>query len=310
MWGNYEKKLFKIFIGFLVLGTLLFGREFFSLKTVLIMSNQLPEYGLIALALMVTLVVGGINFSIVSMATLAGITGALVMGYVDELGVGTIFFGVSVMLGVGVITGGINGGLISFLDISPILTTFGTMMFYRGIAMNMTKGGAITSFPEELTNIGRQSFFGVPWPLIIFLITLGGVGFWLHQTGVGKQLYRIGKNRDAAIYSGIPVKRLIFVAYVVAGGIAGIVAILMTARYNSIRVGYGETYLLNGFVIASLGGVDIKGGKGTVMGVLIAGLIMSLFLRIMNLAHMDANLVNAIMGVILLVNLGLNRQKR
>ncbi len=303
MLNTYEKKLLGILAGIILLGTMIFGREFLSVKTLLIMANQLPEYGLISIALMVTLIVCGMNLSIVSMTTLAGIIGALSMNYFRELGLFSVMIGILVMVVVGALTGALNGAIVSYLEVSPILTTLGTMMLFRGAALNMTKGGAITSFPLAFTHIGSGKLLGIPAPLIVFILVAGAVSWWLNMSAFGKQLYRIGKNKEAAIYSGINVKKIVFVAYVVAGCIAGITAMIMSARYNSIRVDYGETYLLNGLVIVSLGGVDIKGGKGTVKGVLIAIVIMSVVLRLMNLAYVDSNLMNAIMGVILLVNI-------
>lgn len=303
MLSSYEKKLLGILLGMILLGTVLFGREFLSIKTLLIMANQLPEYGLISIALMITLIVSGMNLSIVSMTTLAGIIGALTMNYASDLGAFSVVIGVLVMLLIGSLAGAINGAVVSFLEVSPILTTLGTMMLFKGAALNITKGGAITSFPSAFTYIGNGKILGIPFPMIVFILVVVFMGWWLDASSFGKQLYRIGKNREAAIYSGINVKKVVFMAYIIAGCIAGITAVIMSARYNSIRVDYGETYLLNGLVIVSLGGIDIKGGKGTMMGVLIAVIIMSVVLRIMNLAYVDSHLMSAIMGVILLMNI-------
>ena len=303
MLNSYEKKLMGILFVLILVGTALFGSEFLSVRTLLIMANQLPEYGLISIALMVTLIVSGMNLSIVSMTTLAGIIGALTMNYMNTVGPLSVLIGVSAMLMIGAATGAVNGAVVSFLEVSPILTTLGTMMLFRGAALNITKGGAITSFPSAFTYIGNGKIIGIPFPLIVFLFVAVFMGWWLNGSVLGKQLYRIGKNKEAAIYSGINVKKVVFIAYVIAGVIAGITAVVMSARYNSIRVDYGETYLLNGLVIVSLGGIDIKGGKGTMKGVVIAVTIMSVVLRILNLADIDSHLMSAIMGAILLINI-------
>jgi len=303
MLSAYEKKLLGILIGIIVLGTALFGSEFLSVKTLLIMANQLPEYGLISVALMMTLIVAGMNLSIVSMTTLAGITGALTMHYFSGLGSLSVVIGIVMMLSVGALAGAINGAVISFLEVSPIVTTLGTMMLFKGVALNITQGGAIRSFHPVFTYIGNGKILGIPFPLFVFLIIAITVGWLLSSSDFGKQLYRIGKNKEAAIYSGINVKKVIFLAYILAGVIAGITAMVMAARYNSIRVDYGEAYLLNGLVIVSLGGIDMNGGKGTMRGMLIAVIIISVMLRIMNLAYVDSHLMSAIMGVILLVNI-------
>ncbi|PKM68279.1 MAG: hypothetical protein CVU95_03515 [Firmicutes bacterium HGW-Firmicutes-2] len=303
MLNTYEKKLLGFLVGIIILGTALFGSEFLSMKTLLIMANQLPEYGLISIALMITLIVAGMNLSIVSMTTLAGIIGALTMHYFEGLGSFSVVIGIIVMLSVGALTGAINGAVVSFLEVSPIVTTLGTMMLFKGVALNITQGGAIRSFHPFFTYIGNGKILGMPFPLFVFIVVAIIVGWILSSSDFGKQLYRIGKNKEAAIYSGINVKKVIFMAYILAGIVAGITAMVMTARYNSIRVDYGEAYLLNGLVIVSLGGIDINGGKGTMKGMLIAVTIISVMLRILNLAYMDSHLMSAIMGVILLVNI-------
>lgn len=303
MISSYEKKLIWILIGVVILGTIFFGTEFLSVKTLLIMANKLPEYGLISIALMITLLVAGINLSIVYMTTLSGIIGALMMHCFNDLGFISALVGIVVMLLIGALTGAINGTVISYLDVPPILTTLGTMMLFKGIALNITKGGAITSFPIVFTYIGNGKILGIPLPLLVFLGVAVIISWILGSSTFGKQLYRIGKNKQAAIYSGINVKKVVLQAHIIAGIIAGITAVIMSARYNSIRVDYGATYLLNGLVIVSLGGIDIKGGKGTIKGVLIAIVIMSTVLRILNLAYVDTNLISTIMGVILLINI-------
>ncbi len=301
--GSYEKKLMWLLIIVVITGALLFGRSFLSTKTLIILTNQIPEFGVITLALMMTLIVSGMNLSVVAMVTLSGVVGALVMEQLNYMGPVSVVIGLVVMILIGLLSGAVNGFIVSYLEVPPILTTLGTMLFYQGIAMNLTKGGAITSFDSAFTQIGSGSILGIPIPFLIFIVVIIGVYYLLEKHEYGSQLYRIGKSTHSAVYSGINVKKTVMMAYVLAGLITGVAAIVMTARYNSIRVDYGASYLISGIVVVSLGGMDFKGGRGSIVGVIVALLIVSLTIRILNLAYVDTSLIDAVMGLILLINL-------
>lgn len=303
MFSQYEKRLLGLLVLVVLVGTILYGNEFLSMTTLRILANQLPEFGLITLAIMVTLIISGLNLSIVAMVTLSGIIGGLVMESMQSFGSISIAVGILMMIVVGCLTGMVNGIIISYLNVSPILVTLGTMLFFKGLALNITKGGAITSFDQGFVSIGNQSLLGIPLPTLILISVLCGLYYILNQSEFGKQLYRIGKNKTAAIYSGINVRLVVLQAYGIAGIIAGVTAVIMTSRYNSIRVDYGSSYLIQSIVVVSLGGIDLEGGKGTIKGVIIAQLIVSLLLRILNMSFVDVNLIDAIMGSVLIVNL-------
>lgn len=303
MVNAYEKRLLWILGFIIVIGTLLYGGDFLSTTTLVILANQLPEYGLISLALMLTLIISGMNLSIVAMTTLSGVIGAIVMERLSGFSFCSVLIGVGVMLIFGVMTGAINGVIISYLEVSPILATLGTMLFFSGVALNITKGGAITSFDPFYVMIGSGNILGIPIPFVVFIVVGLILYLLLTHHEIGRQLYLIGMDRQSAIYSGIDVKKTVLKAYMIAGLIAGVTAVIMTARYNSIRVDYGSTYLINGIVIITLGGIDLKGGTGSVKGVFIALLIVSLVIRLLNLAYMDSNLIDGIMGLMLLVNI-------
>ena len=304
--NSYEKKLLILLLIVFILGSVLFGSAFFSWTTLAIIANQLPEYGLISLALFMTLIVSGMNLSIVAMTTLSGVLGGIVMERLSHLGVVSVVIGISVMIISGMLTGALNGVIVSYLEVSPILATLGTMLFYQGVAMNITQGGAITSFDTSFTVLGSGTIVGIPIPFVLFILVIGFMYWLLEKHEYGSQLYRIGKNAHSAVYSGIDVKKIVLIAYISAGVITGIAAVLMTARYNSIRVDYGASYLISGIVAVSLGGADIKGGKGSIKGVVVALLILSLLIRILNLANVDSSLIDGIMGLILLLNLSLH----
>jgi len=287
----------------IVLGGVMYPTQFLSTTTIKIFSHQIPEYGLITLALMLVMIASGLDLSVVATTTLAGILGALTMERLAFMGNSSIFFGVMVMIGIGMLGGGLNGFVVSYIGVPPILTTLGTMLFFQGIALIVSRGGSISSFPEPFLYLGNGKILGLPLPMIILVVIATIMHFYLTNKEFGKQIYRIGRSKTAASYSGIPVKKRLFEVYLISGIILGIAAVIMTARYNSIRVDYGSSYLINSIVAISLGGVDIKGGKGTVIGVFLSLCILSGLMRILNLAEVAAYLSDSIMGGILLVNI-------
>lgn len=300
---HYEKRLSLLLVIVVVVGSIMFPAQFLSWTTLKIFSHQIPEYGLITLALMLVMIASGLDLSVVATTTLAGILGALTMEKLAFMGNLSIFFGIVMILLIGMLAGGINGFIVSYIEVPPILTTLGTMLFFQGIALIVSQGGSVSSFPESYLYLGNGVLFGVPVPMIILVILASGMHYALTYREFGKQIYRIGRSKTAASYSGIPVKRRLLEVYLLSGIILGIAAVVMTARYNSIRVDYGSSYLINGIVAISLGGVDIKGGKGTVIGVFLSLCILSGLMRILNLADVAAYISDSIMGAILLVNL-------
>jgi len=300
---HYEKRLSLLLICVIVLGGVMYPTQFLSTTTIKIFSHQIPEYGLITLALMLVMIASGLDLSVVATTTLAGILGALTMERLAFMGNSSIFFGVLVMIGIGMLAGGLNGFVVSYIGVPPILTTLGTMLFFQGIALIVSHGGSISSFPEPFLFLGNGQIFGIPLPMIILVVIAAIMHFYLTNKEFGKQIYRIGRSITAASYSGIPVKKRLFEVYLISGIILGIAAVIMTARYNSIRVDYGSSYLINSIVAISLGGVDIKGGKGTVIGVFLSLCILSGLMRILNLAEVAAYLSDSVMGGILLVNI-------
>ncbi len=303
MINRHEKRLLIILGGTIVFGSIVFGRAFLSLSTLNILGHQLPEVGLISLALTICIIGSGINLSVVSTTTLAGIIGGLVMTGTGDMGLISLVLGIMTILAVSAIAGAVNGFIISYIEVPPILTTLGTLMLFRGIGLNLTKGSAVSGFGGGLTHIGNATVLGIPVPLIIFVVTAVLLFILLEHKNFGQQLYRIGKNKEAAVYSGIPVSRIIFLVYVLSGVILGVAAIVMMARYNSIRADYGASYLMISIVVVTIGGVSINGGKGSILGVVISLVLFNLVIRILSIADIDTEIIDAILGILLLLNI-------
>jgi simple sugar transport system permease protein len=240
------------------------------------MAFQFPELGVFSLAIMLSLVTGGIDLSIISTGNLSGIVAALILTRLVpteasslETALGLIVV-IAAALSTGWICGIVNGLLIARIGITPILATLGTMQLYMGISYVITRGPAISGFPESFLFLGNGSAVEIPVPLLIFTGLAIGTAFLLNRTPFGIHLYLLGTNETAARFSGVSVERMIVRTYALTGLLAGVGGILMVAHANSAKADYGSSYLLQALLVAILGGVHPSGGFGTVTGLVIA----------------------------------------
>ncbi len=265
------------------------GRTFTS------MGFQIAEIGLLALAMMVSILIGGINLSINATANL----GAVLAGYflfkmfppVDTGEIAQIFTQINfpeegnhliyvvvatlIPLIVGVVTGIINGYLVGYLSVPPILATLATMTLFTGISTGLTKGRTITGFPPDYEMIGTKSVAGVPIPFIIFLVMTVAMYFILNHTTLGFKMKMLGTNPTASEFSGINNRAVIMKTYILSGILASISGIIVMSRTMSAAYEYGsKTYVLFSILIAVLAGM--APGFGSVINVFISVLILQL----------------------------------
>ena len=173
------------------------------------------------------------------------------------------------------------------------------MIFLRGLGEFLTRGGDISGFPEFIQPLGHGSLFGIPIPL---LILVGAVAVWhilMLRTRMGFATYMIGSNIEATRYSGVNTKRVLVLIYALSGAMCAIGGIIMVARFNSVRVGHGESYLLITVLACFLGGVNPFGGFGKVISVFLALIILQLFSSGLNLLGASQHLATAIWGLLL-----------
>jgi simple sugar transport system permease protein len=182
-----------------------------------------------------------------------------------------------------------------------MIATLGTSTLFEGISLNITKGGAISGFPAEFIKIGNSTFLGLPIPLIIFLFIVAGVYLFLERSGFGSAVYMTGSNSKVARYSGINTRQVLFWVYVAAGFLAAVAGILMASRYNSAKESYGSSYLLQSVAASVLGGTNINGGEGRIIGTIIAVMIIQVISSGLNIFGFNRYLTNIVMGSILLL---------
>ena len=266
------------------------------------MAFQLPELGLLTLAMLVPILSGGLNLAVTFTANICGLAFAAIVLALGgpEAGGPAVALAVLAALGAGLAIGAATGGIVALTGAHPILVTLAMMIFLRGLGEWLTRGGDISGFPPVMGAIGQGTVLGVPVPLLIFLAVVALWHVVLTRTRAGFSTYMIGSNEPAARYSGIRTGRVIVWIYAMSGLMAAIAGIVMAARFNSVRVGHGESYLLITVLACFLGGVDPFGGFGRVLPVLAALAILQALSSGLNLVGANQHLATAMWGLFLI----------
>ena len=261
------------------------GDRFLSYRNFESMCFQFPELGVFSLAIMISLITGGIDLSIISVANLAGLAAAFVLVRPEA----TSHAGFSVALAVflacatSLACGLFNGWLVGYMRITPILATLGTMQLFMGMAFVLTKGHAVAGYPGAFQTLGNGALWYVPIPLILFVACAFVLQMLLSRTTLGMRLCMMGTNPTAAVFAGLNVPRLQIKTYVLSSLLAGVAGLIVIARTNSAKADYGTSYLLQAVLVAILAGVDPRGGFGSVWGILLAVLALQFLSSGLNL---------------------------
>ena len=285
---------------------LLLGDRMVGVGTLQSMAFQLPELGILSLAMMVALLSGGLNLSIIATANLCALAMAWVLTTYVPGANGAMWGGwqlIAVLAGVAValVVGLINGFVIAYLGVSPILATLGTMTMCKGLSIGMTRGNVISGFPDPIVFLGNGTLAGIPVALLVFLVLCVPVAILLNKTPFGHKVYMIGSSEKATRYSGVDTRRVLLGVYVFSSLLAFVAALVMMARFNSANASYGESYLLVTILAAVLGGVDPFGGFGKVGGLIMALVVLQVISSAFNLLDFSPFLTVAIWGALIVV---------
>jgi simple sugar transport system permease protein len=263
---------------------------------------QLPELGLLTLAMLMPIISGGINLSVTFTANICGLTLAWVLHAYGGMDAGPMVFMVGALaaLCVGAATGLIMGTVIAFTGAHPILVSLSMMIFVRGLGEFLTRGGDISGFPDFISPLGHGTLLGVPIPMLILIVAFVVWHVMMSRGRLGFGTYMIGSNIEATRYSGVNTKRVLVMIYVLSGVMCGIAGIIMLARFNSVRVGHGESYLLITVLACFLGGVNPFGGFGRVTSVFVALIILQVLSSGLNLLGANQHLATAMWGILLI----------
>jgi ribose transport system permease protein len=272
-------------------------------------SNLVGLFGLSAIGQAFVIITGGIELSVGSMIALVGVL------FVDFIAVENIPWPIAVllMLALGLVVGLVHGLLITKLRIQPFVVTLCGLLIYRGIArfytQDATAGFAFgQNFPTlEYLTAGR--FHGVPNSFIAMVIVALIMWVVLHRSVFGRYLYAVGKNEEAARYSGIRTNQVIVAAYVICGVLTAISAIYFAMYTRSISpASHGNFYELYAIAAAVLGGFSLRGGEGSIVGVLLGTILLQELQNLVNLLGIPSSLNFAVMGGVILIGVLVDQQ--
>lgn len=272
-------------------------------------ANLIGLFGLFSLGAGIVIITGGIDLSVGSVFALLGVVYIdLLVGWQVSWWLATII----VVLG-GVVLGAIHGFLITRLRLQPFIVTLCGLLIYRGIARYYTNDGTAgfeygQSFPTlEWLTAGRT--LGVPHSFIMFLVVAAVMALVLHRSVFGRYLFAVGKNEEAARYSGIRTERVVAAAYIISGGLAGLSAIYLAMYTRSISpASHGNFYELYGIAAAVLGGCSLRGGEGSILGIVLGAILLQILQNLVNLLGIPSSLNFAVMGGVILIGVIADQQ--
>jgi rhamnose transport system permease protein len=257
------------------------------------------EVAIMALPLTLIVITGEIDLSVASILGLSGV----VMAELFTHG-WPIWPAMGAALVLGAVAGAFNGFLVTRLGLPSLAVTIGTLTLYRGIAQVILPTDTIQVSQAPYSNIGVIPIHGtqIPWSIAFFLALAVGFGIVLHATPLGRAIYAIGAGREAAFFAGIRVRRIKFWLFVLAGFLSGFAGVLWTLRFSSARYDSGVGLELYVVTIVLLGGVSIFGGRGTIIGVLLAVAVLGCLQTAMTLDLVSAQDQNIVVGSLLIAS--------
>jgi rhamnose transport system permease protein len=263
-------------------------------------SSDFMEIGLMMLPMVFIIITGNIDLSVASNMGMS----ASFMGLLHNMGVNIWVAAVAALL-LGTVGGMLNGYLIAKVKLPALVVTLGTYAFYRGRAYGFLGDQAARGYPEAFTYFGQGKVLGslIPFSVLLFFFMAVIFGLVLHRTTFGRYLYSIGNNENATSYSGVPVEKLKFILYTLSGFMASLAGLILAARFGSTRPDNGTGLELAVITAAVLGGVDINGGKGSMLGAALSLLLIGLMRFGMGLLNIQGQVQGVAIGLLLILSI-------
>jgi ribose transport system permease protein len=253
------------------------AKNFFTMRSVLSLLLQTSATTIMGIGVTFAIITGGIDLSIGSVIALSGTVAVMAA----MAGV-PIWLSMIIGLLVGVACGFANGLMITKLKLPPFIATLGMLMVARGVALTITNANAWPA-PDDFGILGNNTIFGtgpkfpgIPYPVLIMIAVAIIFSFILGKTRIGRYIYAVGSNEEAARLSGIKVNQVKIVAYIISGLLAGMVGIILASRMVTSQPNSADGYELYAIASAVIGGTSLMGGVGTVLGTVIGSFIIGI----------------------------------
>jgi ribose transport system permease protein len=288
------------------------GSDFLKLSNLIGVANQTAIYAIIAVGMTMVIVTAGIDLSVGGLVALAAVSAALL---IRESGGGDaplwlVILGISGGILLSALAGAFSGLMITRFELPPFIVTLAMMMAASGLAFRITQGQSIPELPESFMVLGSGRLLGLPNPIWIMLFLYGVGYFVMSKTILGRYIYAIGGNEEAARLSGVPVKPTLMVVYTVSGALAGLGGVLLASQLAAGNPKLGTEYELRVIAAVVVGGTSLMGGKGQMLGTLIGAFIITVIKNGMNLLTVDSFNQKIVLGGVLLLAVLIDKLKQ
>jgi len=267
------------------------------------LARQIGAFGIFSIGLGLVIMTGGIELSVGSLMALLGVLLSMML---TEWGLG-VAIAVLLCLGIAMVLTLGHGLLITRLNMQPFIVTLCGLLFYRGLARfitrDETKGFGTVEGLDFLRFLANGNLFGlIPMPFVLLIIISAITWVVLHRSVYGRYLFATGRNPEAARYAGIDTKNIVTLTYMISGVLTAISGIIFAFYTNSVSpANHGNAYELYGIAAAVLGGCSLRGGEGSVIGILIGTALLQVLRNLVNLLGIPSSLDFAVMGAVILL---------
>lgn len=292
-------------LGLLIIEILGFGLVNPRLLDINVLLNSTSDFiyiGMLALPLTLIIVSGGMDISFGSVVGLCAIT----LGVLFKLDI-PLIVAILMTFVVGISCGLINAGLIIYTQVNPLVITLGTMYLFGGGALLLSGFAGATGyegiggFPDVLLDFANQSIWIIPTPIIYFLLITALFWLLMHKTCIGRSTFLIGQSQRVSRYSAVPINQTLFTIYALIGFVAAFVAVLLVSYFGSARSDLGSSLLMPALTAVVLGGANIYGGAGSVIGTAIASLLIGYLQQGLQMVGISNETSSALSGALLIL---------
>ena len=296
------------------------SQAFFSLGNGMTVALQVTSIAYLGIGATCVIITGGIDLSVGAVLALSGVVAALLV----KAGM-PVWAGMSGGLLVGALCGAINGLCVTWLKLPPFIATLGMMLVARGVALQITDAKAIGGLGEGFAELGNGSlwrvvkvgddgfpdvlFPGIPYPVLIMIVLAIAVAVLLNRTRLGRHLYAVGSNTEAARLSGVNVHGVTLFAYVLSGTLAGLTGCVLMSRLVTAQPSEGLMYELDAIAAAVIGGTSLSGGVGSISGTLIGAFVIGILRNGLNMGGVSAFVQQIIIGLVILLTVWIDQMR-
>ena len=278
--------------------------NFLKSENLLNIANQIAVIAIIAIGMTLVLITGGIDLSVGSLIALSAVLAARFIRdfagatHASAFGMTLACAAAAALCG---IVGAFSGGMITLAGIPPFIVTLAMMLVGSGLAYILAKGQSVYQVPDSFVWLGRGAdFCGIPNAVLLMLVLYAAAHVLMSRMKLGRYIYAVGGNREAARLSGVPVRRVLMFAYVVSGLLAGVGGVIMASQLKSGSPTYGNMYELYVIAAVVVGGTSLSGGEGKMLGTLIGAFTIAVIQNGMNLANVESYTQKVVLGLVIL----------